>query len=84
MASYLTLQEREILYRMNKAGKSQTEIADVLGRDRSTVWRELDRNTGGRGYRPQQAQRFADERREACRQPTKLSHLELKSTLPGN
>ena len=83
MASHLTFQEREILYRMNKAAKSQAEIAEVLGRDRSTVWRELNRNTGGRGYRPQQAQRLADERREACRQPTKMSHLELKKYVTG-
>lgn len=78
MASHLTFQEREVLYRMNKAKKSQTEIADALGRDRSTIWRELRRNTGGRSYRPQQAQRLAEERRQACRQPRKMSHLDLK------
>lgn len=78
MASHLTFQERELLYRMNKTGKSQAEIADVLDRDRSTVWRELSRNTGGRGYRPQQAQRLAEERRKTCRQPRKMSHSKLK------
>lgn len=83
MASHLTFQEREVLYRMNKAKKSQTEIAEALGRDRSTIWRELHRNTGGRGYRPQQAQRLAEERRQACRQPSKMSHLDLKKYVTG-
>ncbi len=32
-----------------------------MERDRSTVYRELKRNTGQRGYRPKQAQHFADE-----------------------
>ncbi len=78
MASHLTFQEREILYRMKRAKKPFSEIAEALGRDRSTIYRELNRNSGGRGYRPQQAQRLAEERREACRQPTKLSNPELK------
>ena len=79
MASHLTLQERETLYRMKKAGKAVGEIAEALGRDRSTIYREVKRNTGGRGYRPQQAQRLAEERRLACRRPAKLSDPELRS-----
>ena len=78
MAKHLTFQEREILYRMKRAEKPITEIAEMLGRHRSTIYRELDRNTGQRGYRPLQAQRLADERREACRQPPKLSHPPLE------
>lgn len=77
MASHLTFTERQVLYRMNKAGKTKTEIAQMLGRDRSTIYRELGRNTGGRGYRPIQAQRFADERRERCRRTKKLDHRPL-------
>lgn len=78
MAIHLTFQEREVLYRMKKAAKPVQEIAAALGRDRSTIYREVNRNTGGRGYRPTQAQRLADERRKACRQPTKLSNPEIK------
>lgn len=78
MASHLTLQERETLYRMKHAGKSFREIAEALGRDRSTIYREVNRNTGGRGYRPGQAQRLAEERRLACRRPAKLGDLELR------
>ncbi len=78
MASHLTFLEREILYRMKRAEKPIAEIATLLGRHRSTIYRELDRNTGQRGYRPQQAQRLAEERREACRRPAKMSHPPLE------
>lgn len=43
-----------------------------MGRDRSTIHRELKRNVGQRGYRPKQAQRLADERRLASRRPHKM------------
>jgi len=51
MASHLTFKEREVLFRMNRKGIAKSEIAEALGRDRSTIYRELARNTGGRGYR---------------------------------
>jgi len=72
MASHLTSQERQILYRLKKRGKSNTEIADMMGRHRSTIGRELNRNRGQRGYRPKQAQRLADRRRLASRRPHKM------------
>lgn len=55
MASHLAFMEREVLYRMNRKGSLKSEIAEALGRHRTTIYRELARNTGGRGYRPQQA-----------------------------
>lgn len=72
MASHLTFQERQFLYRLNKKGVPKAEIARLMGRDRSTIYRELGRNSGQRGYRPQQAQRLADERRVACCRPYKM------------
>lgn len=72
MACHVTFEERRLLYLLKKKGKSNTEIAELLGRHRSTVCRELSRNSGQRGYRPQQAQRLADERRLASRRPHKL------------
>ncbi len=77
MASHLTFQEREILYRLNRAKRPKAEIAEVLGRDRSTIYRELDRNTGGRGYRPKQAQHKTDERRLRCRREPKMKNPAL-------
>lgn len=78
MASHFTFQERQVLYRLNKAKRPKAEIAATLGRDRSTIYRELDRNAGGRGYRPKQAQRKADQRRLACRCEPKMNDPELK------
>jgi IS30 family transposase len=49
---------------MEKRGKSQIEIADTIGVHKSTVSREVKRNTGGRGYRHKQAHRFAIKRRK--------------------
>jgi len=72
MASHLTFVERQLLYLLKKKGKSNTEIANLIGRHRSTVCRELRRNRGGRGYRPQQAQRLADQRRLVSRRPHKM------------
>jgi len=46
-----------------KTSCSSTEIAEVIGADKSTVGRELKRNSGQRGYRPQQAQRLASQRK---------------------
>jgi IS30 family transposase len=48
-----------------------------MGRDRSTIYRELKRNAGQRGYRPQQAQRLADERRLASRRPHKMDDADV-------
>lgn len=73
MANQLTSEERKVLYRLHRAGNSNARIAEVLGRHRCTIGRELARNTGQRGYRPKQAQRLAEERRQACRRPCKLA-----------
>lgn len=46
------------------AGLTKSEIADKLGFHKSTISREMSRNTGSRGYRPHQAQRLANSRKE--------------------
>ena len=62
--SQLTFEQRYQIYTMLKLDQTQSEIADFLGVNKSTISRELSRNTGGRGYRPIQAHRFALERRD--------------------
>jgi hypothetical protein len=42
-----------------KAGQNQTQIAAILGRHKSTVSREIHRNTRPWGYRPRQASQLA-------------------------
>lgn len=59
----LTQEQRYQIYALNRTGHSGTEIAEVIGVHKSTVSRELRRNHGGRGYRPQQAHQLALERR---------------------
>ena len=59
----LTREQRYQIYALMKAGLFQTEIAKVIGVHKSTISRERRRNCGLRGYRPKQAQRFAEIRR---------------------
>ena len=57
--SRLTEGQRNQLYALKKAGFAQSAIADQIGVHKSTIGRELKRNTGLRGYRPKQAHRLA-------------------------
>lgn len=59
----LTCEQRYQIKALLTMGHNQTQIAKAIGVDKSTISRELDRNRGQRGYRPKQAQRFAEERR---------------------
>jgi transposase, IS30 family len=77
MANHLTFEERQFLYRLKRKGRANPEIAELMGRDRSTIHRELKRNAGQRGYRPKQAQRLADERRLASRRPHKMDNPDV-------
>jgi len=57
----LTLEERSMIYGFCKAGFSNNQIAQELGRHKSTIGRELKRNKGMKGYRPKQANEMAKE-----------------------
>jgi len=58
----LTQVQRYQISALKKNGHSQREIADTIGVHKSTISRELRRNRGQRGYRPQQAHRKALDR----------------------
>ena len=60
----LTEVERYQIKALLKAGYTQKKIAIELGRDPSTIGREIKRNSGLRGYRPQQAQNLAQNRKQ--------------------
>lgn len=62
----LTEEQRYQIYEGITLGLTQAEIADDLAVNKSTISRELKRNSGLRGYRPRQAQMLSDSR--------KLSH----------
>ena len=60
----LTQEQRYHIWAMKKTGSSQTAIAKEIGVHKSTITRELQRNTGQRGYRPKQAHELAQRRRQ--------------------
>ena len=59
----LTSGQRYQISALKKIGCGPTEIAKELDVHKSTISRELSRNTGERGYRPKQANEKALERR---------------------
>ena len=70
--SQLTEGERNQLYALRQAKISMTDIVSQMGRSRTTLYNELNRKTGGRGYRPRQAQKFAEQRQSEKVQPLKM------------
>jgi len=71
---HLTYEQRCQLYTLKKRGDSPSIIAKELSVHRSTVYRELERNSGRRGYRFKQAQEKSSTRRsEASSHPYKMT-----------
>lgn len=60
----LTLIQRVMIYILKANNFTQTQIAAQLGVNKSTISRELKRNTGKRGYRCKQAHQLATVRRQ--------------------
>jgi transposase, IS30 family len=69
----LTEEDRIEIYAMKQAGKQQNDIASKLGINPGTISRELERNTGLKGYRPKQAHQKALHRRTAARKVVKMT-----------
>jgi len=65
----LTQEERYQIYALKKVGHLLAEIAEIVGHDPGTISRELRRNRGLKGYRPQQAHKLALVRRYGKAQP---------------
>jgi IS30 family transposase len=70
---HLSQIERYQIYSLMKAQHNITQIAQLLGRDKSTISRELRRNAGCRGYRAKQASELACKRAESSRNASKLA-----------
>ena len=62
MYEQLSQEERYQIHAYKQAGLSNIEVAKKLKRNKSTIGREISRNTGRRGYRPKQAQELSEER----------------------
>lgn len=78
----LTQEQRYQISALMKAGHNQAETADIVGVHKSTISRELRRNRGFRGYRPQQAERLAINRRlEKVKPRITIDHWDLVESL---
>jgi IS30 family transposase len=69
----LTQEERYHISVLCKEGYSKTDTARKTNRHISTISRELNRNTGKKGYRPKQAQEKALKRRYTSRKAIKFT-----------
>ncbi|GEM_PF-4382591 len=81
MYKQLTEEKRLQIWAMRKEGKSQSDIAKLLDVHRSTVSRELNRNSGPYGYEPQLAQRMAIYRKKFHQQIVERQYDELLKEL---
>lgn len=74
---HLTIDEREKILSLQSQGKSLSQIAQVIGRARSTITRELNRNSLGGEYFPHAAQTAYEKRREHCHRHNLLEDPKL-------
>ncbi|MDY7538068.1 IS30 family transposase [Undibacterium sp. 5I1] len=70
--THLTQDERYQIYALRLEKKTVSEIAAALHRHKSSIHRELKRNTGGSGWRPLQAKKIADERQKNSRNARRI------------
>ena len=70
---HLSQHERYQIYALLRAGQTQSKIASILGRHKSTVSRELKHGTGSKNYRPKQACAFAAQRAKNSRNATQIA-----------
>lgn len=69
----LTQQQRYHIDVLWKAGYTQSHMADEVGVHKSTITREMRRNSRWKGYYPEQAQAFCDYRRERAKKHIKFT-----------
>ena len=63
------------------AGNSQQQIAELLGRHKSTINQEIARNIGSRGYRPRQPCLLAQERSLGSRNASQITAKQWSETV---
>lgn len=81
MAGHLTKQERDRIAQLHHQGAEQGAIAAAIGRDPSTISRELQRNSTSQGYFAAQAQDLSEERRRCRPLVRKLDDPELNEAV---
>lgn len=78
--SQLTQEQRYHISGLIKAKNTQTRIADEVGVHKSTISREIRRNSGGKGYQPKQAFQFALDKRQQAKKHIKFT-TEIKAVV---
>jgi IS30 family transposase len=78
---HLSQTERYQIYILMKDGKTQSQIAQLLDRHKSTISRELARNTGLKGYRPKQACLLAQARSLGSRNASPIDPKDWETAL---
>ena len=78
---HLTLEEREMIMKYQTMGFSLSKIAETVGRNKSTISRELRRNSTDEIYMPSIAHDLYLGRRKACRPNRKLDDPVLVKAL---
>lgn len=76
---HLTISEREKILSLLSKGKSLSAIASEIGRSKSTISRELKRNSFDSEYSPHRAQEVYSKRRKTCHRHKLLDHPALFS-----
>ena len=78
MSQQLTESDRAVLAQLLQLKVPKKEIAQRLRKHRSTVYRELARNTGPVGYIPEEAQQRTDVRRWVNHRVRKMSDPQIR------
>jgi len=74
----LTQEERYQIYALLKEGFSHSAIAKNIGKHRSSISREIQRNKGQKGYRPKQAQVFTNIRESSKLKYKRLTKIHIE------
>lgn len=76
---HFSTQERESILKFIGSGMSEREIAQTLGRNRSSIRREIARNRGTERYSPGDAEKRYRKKRKQCHQPRILDDPDAKA-----
>jgi IS30 family transposase len=80
--AHITLEQRYQIQALLAAGNNQTEIAKILGKNKSVISRELNCNRLANGkYKPEMAEQFYRCRRKRYRKTSKWQNAELRTVV---